>query len=173
MSSLRYITEGSASSVSSFSITDVFTSDFDIYKVVIDTIDFSNADLFMRFVNSNGSIIDASSYDDAVMLQRSYGAFGEVNNVGATSLGSIGFYDSTSGVGANKGGATTLYVFNPANSLFYTSAIWQNAGVSGSGTPVRKGVGILKIAESHTGINFNASSSILNVRARIYGVRAS
>jgi hypothetical protein len=168
MSSLRYITESSGSSITSFSMTDVFTSDFDTYKVILDTIDFANADLFFRFINSNGEVIDASNYDDAVMLQRSYSAFGELKNIGATSIGSIGFSDVS-----DKGGATELYVFNPFNSSSYTSSIWQNAGAASGGTPVRKGIGILKQMTQVSGINFNASSSILNIRARIYGLRSS
>ena len=166
MSALRFITESSGSSITSFSMTDVFSSDFDIYKVVLDTIDFANADLFFRFINSSGSIVSASNYDDAVLLQRSYGAFGENRNLNATSLGSIGFSDLS-----DKGGATVIYIFNPTSSSSYTFALWQNAGVSSIGTPVRKGIGVLKQTASMTGINFNASSSILNIRARVYGLR--
>ena len=39
------------------------------------------------------------------------------------------------------------------------------------GTPVRKGIGVLKVAESHTGINFTASATILSVSASVYGVK--
>ncbi len=52
MSNLRLISESTGSSITSFSMTDVFSSDFDIYKVVLDTIDFANADLFFRFIIS-------------------------------------------------------------------------------------------------------------------------
>jgi len=166
MSNLRYITESSGSAITSFSMTDVFSSDFDIYKVVLDTIDFANADLFFRFINSSGSVVSSSNYDDAVLLMRSYSAFGELNNTNASSLGSIGYSDLS-----DKGGATVLYVFNPTSSSSYTFAKWQNAGVSSIGTPVRKGIGVLKQTASMTGINFNASSNILNIRARIYGLR--
>ena len=80
--------------------------------------------------------------------------------------GSIGFSDLS-----DKGGATVIYIFNPTSSSSYTFALWQNAGVSSIGTPVRKGIGVLKQTASMTGINFNASSSILNIRARVYGLR--
>ena len=166
MSNLRLINENSGSSITSFSMTDVFSSDFDIYKIVLDTIDFPSQDLFFRFINSSGSVVSSANYDDAVLLQRSYGAFAEEINTNTTSLGSIGFSDLS-----DKGGATVLYVFNPTSTSSYTFSLWQNAGVSSIGTPVRKGIGVLKQTASMTGINFNASSSILNIRARIYGLR--
>ena len=166
MSNLRLINENSGSSITSFSMTDVFSSDFDIYKIVLDTIDFPSEDLFFRFINSSGSVVSSANYDDAVLLQRSYGAFAEERNTNTTSLGSIGFSDLS-----DKGGATVLYVFNPTSTSSYTFSLWQNAGVSSIGTPVRKGIGVLKQTASMTGINFNASSSILNIRARIYGLR--
>ena len=78
----------------------------------------------------------------------------------------IGFSDLS-----DKGNATVIYIFNPTSSSSYTFALWQNAGVSSIGTPVRKGIGVLKQTASMTGINFNASSNILNIRARIYGLR--
>lgn len=165
MSNLRLISESTGSSITSFSMTDVFSSDFDIYKVVLDTIDFANADLFFRFINSSGSVISSSNYDCAVHLQRSYSAFGETRFTDGSSLGSIGFSDLS-----DKGGATVIYIFSPT-SLDYTYALWQNAGVSSIGTPVRKGIGVLQRSESMTGINFKASSNILNIRARIYGIR--
>ena len=164
---LQFITSSSASSVSDLSITDCFSSKYDVYQVVIDTIDFANADLFFRFINASG-VVSSANYDDAVLLMRSYGAFAELPTVGGTSLGSIGFSDLS-----DKGGATVITIFNPFNSSSYSFAQWQNAGVSSIGTPVRKGIGVLKVAESHTGINFTASSTILGVSASVYGLASN
>lgn len=162
---LEFIKSGSGTSVSDLSITDCFSDKYDVYQVVIDTIDFANGDLFFRFINSGG-VVSSANYDDAVLLMRSYGAFAELQTVGGTSLGSIGFSDLS-----DKGGATVITIFNPFNSSSYSFAQWQNAGVSSIGTPARKGIGVLKVAESHTGINFTASSTILGVSARVYGVK--
>tara|TARA_B100000029_G_scaffold189622_1_gene187468 strand:- start:420 stop:926 length:507 start_codon:yes stop_codon:yes gene_type:complete len=165
MSNLRHLAESSASSVASMSITDCFSSDYDIYKVVLNEIEFSDGDMFFRFINASGSIISSSNYDDAVYLMRSYGAFADNNNEGATSLGSIG-YDNV-----QKGGATVIWVFNPTSSSSYTYALWQNTGESSSGPPIRKGIGVLKLANSITGINFVGGATITNVNARVYGLR--
>ena len=169
-SNLEFITSKSGSSVSTLSIENCFSDKYDIYKVVIDNIDFVSADLKFRFINASG-VVSSSNYDSAVLLQRAYGndALNQTND--GTEFRSIGFYDQSSGVNEGKGGATVINIFNPFNSSSYTFANWQNAGVSSLGTPARKGVGVLTVSESHTGINFNASATILAVKASIYGVK--
>jgi len=164
---LELIDTKTATSVSNVSITNCFSADYDAYKVILDTIDFASGDLKFRLINASG-VVSSSHYDDAVSLMRSYGVFGENQTVGGTEFGSIGFSDLS-----NKGGATVIDIYNPFSSSLYTAANWQNAGVSSIGTPVRKGLGLLRVAESHTGINFLSSATILNVRARVYGVKAT
>ena len=169
-SNLQFITSSSGSNVSSHSIENCFSAKYDIYKVVIDTIEFASADLHFRFINSGG-VVSSSNYDDAVNLQRSYGDFADNNGTGLTSLGSIGFYDQSGGIDTGKGGATVIFIYNPFNSDSYTFATWQNTGVSSIGPPVRRGVGVLKVSESHTGINFTGSANVLAVKASVYGVK--
>ena len=162
---LQFIKSASGTSVSGLSITDCFSDKYDVYQVVMNTINLGSIDLFFRFINASG-VVSSANYDDAVLLMRSYGAFAELPTVGGTSLGSIGFSDYT-----DKGGATVITIFNPFNSSSYSFAKWQNAGASTIGTPGRKGIGVLKVAESHTGINFTASSTISGVSASVYGVK--
>jgi len=169
--SLEFIKSGSGTSVSDFSITNCFSSSYEIYKVVIDNIEFgTGADLKFRFINASG-VVSSANYDSAVLLMRSYGSFADNNTSGGTEFRSIGFYDPAGGIGTGKGGATVIYITNPFNSSSFSSAMWQNAGISSIGTPARKGLGVLKVAESHTGINFLASETILNAKARVYGVK--
>ena len=64
MSNLRLINETSASSVSSVSVTDVFTTDYDIYKITTYQEGFSgNTSIDGRLINTSGSIITVSNYD--------------------------------------------------------------------------------------------------------------
>ena len=169
---LQFIKSNSASSVSSMDITDCFTDQYDVYAIMIDNFDIgSGVDLAVRLRNSSG-VVSSANYDDAVQLMRSYGGgFGDNNDENDTKWKSFGFYDPQGGIGQGVAIGTTIYIFNPTNTSSYTFALWQNAGVSSIGTPVRKGIGVLKQTASMTGINFNASSSILNIRARIYGLR--
>ncbi len=73
MSNLRLIKQTATSSgISSVSIEDVFSSDFDFYKVTVarTTYDVSNTDVIAlkaRFINSSGDIVTASNYDSANM----------------------------------------------------------------------------------------------------------
>ena len=167
MSSLRYLAGSSASSVASMSITDCFSSDYDVYQVVLNEIEFdgSGGDMFFRFIDASGIIIASSDYDDGVYLLRSYGVFAENSTANGSYLGSIG-YDNI-----QKGGATVIWVFNPTNTSLYTQAIWQNTGESSIGPPIRKGMGALTLTDEITGINIVGDATITNVNARVYGLR--
>ena len=51
MSNLRLLNETIATSVASVDITDVFTSDFDIYKIEVEADDYdANCNLTVRFI---------------------------------------------------------------------------------------------------------------------------
>ena len=161
---LQFITSSSGENIADLSITNCFSAQYNVYQVILDTIEFASGDMSFRFINSSGTVTSAN-YDDAVLLQRSYGAYADNNNEDATSLGSIGFDDDQNG-----GGATFITVYNPFASDTYTYANWQNTGQSGIGTPVRRGIGVLTVAESHTGINLVGNATIEKVSARVYGV---
>jgi len=162
---LDFIKSGTGTSFTSFSITDCFTTDYDVFKVVIDTIDIASTDLKFRFLNSSG-VVSSANYDIGVFLMRSYGAFAAQDDQNRNDSGSIGYSDYT-----DKGGATVLHIYNPANSSVYTTAHSQNAGLSTIGTPIRRGAHVLTVAESHTGINFTAASTVAKVSASVYGLK--
>ena len=166
MSSLRYITSSSASSVSSMSFTNCFTSDFDVYKISLTEIEFAAGDMFFRFIDSSGIPVTDSSYQDAVLLMRSYGSFADNYGQSLDMLGSIGYDDNQNG-----GGCTTLWVFNPNSTSLYTTAIWENTGQSSIGPPVRKGIGSLDSTAEITGITFIGNATIEKVAATVYGLR--
>ena len=67
MSNLRLLNETTiSSSISSITITDLFTDDFDIYKVTITAEAVSVTDANLRLVNSAGSIVSSSQQDTAL-----------------------------------------------------------------------------------------------------------
>ena len=78
MSSLRLINETKAGDgVSSFEINDVFSADFDIYCLTLQ----SNGnvagafDVNTRFINSSGTVLSDSSYDKALLIMWNNRAF--------------------------------------------------------------------------------------------------
>ena len=172
MSNLRLINETTATSSASVSATDIFSADFDIYKIVINDIDQTSSGGFInqtRFINSSGSIITSANYDNALLQLKAYGGFGEVR---ATNQTKMDLMNVVTG-GAEVGQGTVIYVFNPYNSSSYTFALCQSqqfyAGAGGFGA---KSIGVLKQTSSITGINFLPSgSSYDNFKFRVYGLR--
>ena len=73
MSNLRLIKQTATSSgITSVSMTDVFSADYDIYCVNVaqTTYDVTNTDVIAlkaRFITAGGSIVSASNYDSANM----------------------------------------------------------------------------------------------------------
>ena len=169
MSNLRLINETSASNVANVSITDVFTADFDIYKITLtdyDNLGSSNG-LNFRFVNASGSIITASDYDHASQIIRSYGAFGEDKSTTETFVSTISYDDTL-----QKSNGSAAYIFNPYSSSSYTFALWENSSASTIGTVGRKGIAVLHQTTSITGINFlpNSASNFSINSVRTYGL---
>ena len=78
MSNLRLINETNASSVSSVNITDVFSADFDIYKIEIEADDYNaNSLLTLRLINSSGSVISSTNYQNANLYLRTDSGYNE------------------------------------------------------------------------------------------------
>ena len=172
MSNLRLINETTvSSSVSSVNVTDVFSADFDIYKITADNIiqasSSSVSSLNLKFINSSGSII-STDYDYAFLQLRSDASFAEVKSTSGTNLSqALGQVDDN----LISNGAV-LYIFNPFNSSSYTFMLNQTAGSSGSSKRFGKGIGVLHQTNSITGINISVSSSnITEGKIRIFGLR--
>ena len=173
MSNLRLINDTTVSStVSSTSITDVFTSDFDIYKVVAENIVTSaEAFLELRFINSSGSVITASDYDFADLFLKANTSFVERQYTNQDSI-----QDFNLSIGRVSGGAgnTIAYIFNPTNTTSYTFVIFQAQSVyddSGTFGFGQKGVAVLTQTNSITGLHFVSSTGTHTADFKIYGLR--
>ena len=148
MSNLRLINETEiTSSVSSVDITDVFSADFDIYKIVTDEISTTGTATTgakIRLINSSGSVITASNYDYAYLSMTDGSAFVEVrstNNSSVEEFFGLG-YQSPQTAGS------VTYCFNPFSSSSYT--FFVNQSTSGS-LRVTKNISVLKQTASMTG----------------------
>jgi len=173
MSNLRLINETTASSVASVSVTDVFTSDFDIYKIVINNTDLTtsgiNVQIKMRFINASGSIVTDTDYDFAYSNLKTYSAFTEARNTNQSAIeGNIWLGEDT----ADSGGLV-VYLFNPYNSGRYTFSLFQSFATltsdNGYGT---KGIGVLKDIHSMSGFHLLLSAgSFDTITTKTYGLR--
>lgn len=173
MSSLRFIsTQSISSTVSTFDITDIFTTDFDIYKMLFTnfTTDTTGQVFSGRFINSSGSVITSSLYDYAVREMKSNAGFGEDRGVNQDNMQSI---IGRQGNSSSGGGGVTLYVFNPFNSSQYTNAYSIFSGMSGSDLRVFYGTHCLKENSSITGLQVrNNNNNFTGGSVTIYGIRS-
>ena len=173
MSNLRLINETTVSSgVATVNITDVFSSDYDIYKIV-STANILNADkdIYMRYINSSGSIVSASNYDTATLTMKGHSSYSETPST-KVNINYGGLFNLTSG---DEGGAAVEYVFNPTNTSSYTFGINQSQGMYGTtGGYGTKGIRVLKQTNSITGIHLYNGESTDNFgggTVKIYGLR--
>jgi hypothetical protein len=169
MSNLRLINETEITSgVSSFSVTDIFTDDFDIYKIVLSNVSTnSNSILQYRFVNSAGSVITSSSYSRANLNLRDTSAFAEYYN----NVTNAGFGFESPGA-SPEGYSSVVYIFNPTNTSSYTFALYQAMGITSSLVRGNKGIGVLLDTTNIKGINiYLGSPTFTSGFIRTYGLR--
>ena len=173
MSNLRLINETTvASGVATVNITDVFSSDYDIYKIV-STANILDADkdIYMRYINSSGLIVTDSNYDTATLTMKGHSSYSETPST-KVNINYGGLFNLTSG---NESGGAVEYVFNPTDTSSYTFGINQSLGMYGStGGYVTKTIRVLKQTNSITGIhlyNGESSDNFGGGTVKIYGLR--
>ena len=172
MSNLRLINETTASNVTNVSVTDVFSSNFDIYKIVIK--DYyqtgtSTRNLQFRFINSGGSVISSTDYSFANLSMNSFGTFDELKDTSGDGI-ETWFFDTED---EEQGAGGVFYIFNPFSSSSYTFLIGQAVNFNdANGATTYKGIGVLKQTASMTGVNFVISGdTIEGFAVSIYGLR--
>ena len=176
MSNLRLINETEiTSAVNGVSITDVFSSDFDIYKVTFNDLsnDTTSANIVLRFINSSGSIVTASNYNWAFMDMGGSITFGEYRATNSASLGNTDAWVVSTAVDPYSSSAV-MYVYNPFSSSSYSFANLQSSGMISTGSRTRKAIGVLKQTASMTGFHIYQSTSSINITTgtiRTYGLR--
>ena len=176
MSNLRLIKQtATASGIASVSLTDVFSSNYDVYCVTVaqTTYDVTNTDVIalkLRFINSSGSIISASNYSSANMHMKAETGHDEdkfQNGTYSYSGAIIGNYENGGGV---------HWIYNPYQSDTYSFVSFEGGGgYDSSSNKMRsqKGIGVLKQQASMTGVNFYSSnaSNTFSAYVTVYGLR--
>tara|TARA_B100001939_G_scaffold342367_1_gene353407 strand:- start:27 stop:536 length:510 start_codon:yes stop_codon:yes gene_type:complete len=166
MSNLRLINETNASSVSSLLLTDIFSADFDIYKLTINSDGFSgNSALTVKYLNSSGSIINSFNYDYARQLLKA-----DTSTPGEDRATNQSFYYT--GELSNTGLGQVLYIFNPYSSSSYTFSLFENQSMSSTNGRGGKGITVFKQTIPITGIRLYSANNgtITNLNVRTYGL---
>ena len=171
---LHFINKTTANtSASTLSITDCFTSDFDVYKIV-STLYISHSDgkdIYIRYINSSDSVVSDSNYDVATRMMRTSDSFLDRPTDG-DDINTGSYFCLTAG---NNGAGAVEYVFNPTDSSSYTFGINQSQGYYGSSQGYgTKTIRVLKQTTSITGVHFYNGESSDNFgggAVKIYGVK--
>ena len=167
MSNLRLLNATPVTSgVSAFSVTDIFSADYDIYKVVIDDVVSANGYWYLRPINSGGSVI-STSMDNATLLLRADTTYVEYKGTNAAS------WWATSNICYSSGNNGVLYIFNPYSSSTYSYMIGSDGGYAWSYNRHNRNIGVYKNTESITGIQISQQSSgtFTAGKIKIYGLR--
>ena len=168
-SNLQFIKSASGSSVSSLSVTDCFSANYDVYEIVIRNFQSSgNVDGNFRFLNSSNAEITSSDYDFARLNLKSYTSFSDGRQTGQTSL-QTGMFTVTSSDGT---GEQIITVFNAFDSSSFSFLLIQGAGIRvGSGLDGYKNIGILKSAQQCNGFSILPDSGTISLQVSVYGVK--
>tara|TARA_R110002012_G_scaffold187439_1_gene354416 strand:- start:536 stop:1033 length:498 start_codon:yes stop_codon:yes gene_type:complete len=163
MSNLRLINETTFSSVNTVNVTDVFSADFDIYKI---TYNDGGQYGLLKFINSAGSVMSDATYDTA----RQNLVINNTSSETKISGGTDGLYVFTESSSAD-GGGNVLYVFNPFSSSSYTFVIAQTVDIyTSSNHRIAKAIGVHKNTASMGGFQLNALAGV-DGTLRTYGLR--
>ena len=163
MSNLRLINETSFSSVNTVNVPNVFSADYDIYKI---TSDVSGQYGLLKFINTSGIVISDATYDTARLNLKLNTTFSETRVIGTN----VGIYAFTESGGSGEGG-NVLYIFNPFSSSSYTFVIAQNIDINTSTAHrIAKTIGVHKNTSSMGGFQLNALAGVSGTM-RTYGLR--
>ncbi len=166
MSSLVFINETTGSSVDGVSVDNVFSADYDVYKVVVHYDGSTNDTANCRFIKaSDGSLVADTDYDHATkfMYNHTTHADSQLTNQPEISAAFAGV--------ATEGGGVA-YIHNPfeATYTFLHGQSTQDAGSTTPATPA-KSVGVLKQNASMRGFKvLSGSGTFGNITIRTYGV---
>lgn len=142
---LEFIKSLTVSTVTSVSITDIFSDKYDVYFIsLFDGQGSGSTNIAMTLLDSGGTEITASEYDFALLNMPAYSAFAESKATSTTSFPTISFVTDSNGQGAG------IYIFNPYDSSSYTFVTGQaSTWNTGSGLIARKQIGVHKVAETN------------------------
>ena len=166
---LQFIKSASGTSVSSLSVTDCFSADYDVYFVEVSkSLNTIETNLDIRFIDSGGSIISASEYDYATLQLNSNTTFGERRSTGNTKISRLITFG---GDEQKTGGTGYTYVFNPYDSSSYTFTQGASQTIQGTTFVGDKQIGVHKSAEQITGIALIPGSGTTTLIINVYGVK--
>tara|TARA_R100001163_G_C4988044_1_gene141685 strand:+ start:303 stop:812 length:510 start_codon:yes stop_codon:yes gene_type:complete len=165
MSNLRLVKEYiTTSGATRLNFTDLFTTDFDCFQVIIDgKADSSASGGHMSLINANGGRDNSSNYEWALRYMKGNAGDGDLQNSGVTDWAyTCNVYDTT-------GGTSVYYFFNPAQADKYTYLVGVNATTTSGDSRAYRNIGMFKKKASMTGISMDMDNNMTAI-VRSYGI---
>jgi len=166
MSALRHIKTVNASGVNGVTLDNVFTTDFDVYKITINNLlsDIANW-AGVRLTQANGIIFNSSVYNYAV---REYNTTTSATSRNTNQSSFVNpFYFSTT-----SGGGAVLYVANAARA---DRTVMTTEASSGSTTFIGNFTGCSVFNQDvYTGVHIycsNAGATITDAKISVFGYK--
>lgn len=174
MSNLQFIkSETVTSGSSSFSVTDIFSAEYEVYYISLDAGQSGSAasDINARLLDSSSAEISNSNYDYANLRHTTGGSTTaeERAQSGDKFPSFIGLAARTQSQASNGG---SVYIYNPFSSSLYTFV--NGNSIDTIGAKSSRYIGVLKENTSCTGIKFfpnNVSATLKSFRVDVYGVK--
>ena len=176
MAKLEFINQTEITAdVTTISVDNVFSSLYDVYYCQVvgvyhDT-DVSNGIEGIRLIDSSGSVITASEYDNATLVLKADTSFQEVYNTGNSYMNMYLITDRLS----DGSSSSSFYIYNPYDSGTYTFMHYQSTGANSSSKWGGKGISVHKSAETIRGLQLyesNASRTFGGGLINVYGVKS-
>jgi len=167
---LEFIKSASGTSVSSLSVTDCFSADYDVYFISITDLKQASGGTLIsyRYLDSSNTPITSAVYDKAALVVRSGSAFGQSRSTNQTYGLDLNAYAHT----GTQGIGNSIYIINPYDSASYSFALAQTAHYESGAFAGYKAIGVMKSAQQCNGIEFSSSSANFdNITVNVFGVK--
>jgi len=164
-----------SSVVSAINVTDVFTDDFDVYKIVSGNLLGNNSTatgVNLRLIDSSGIVI-ADNYQYAQRVMKSEAD--NSNNRSTDESRIWNFFNGVDDSGRSQG--SHGYIFSPTSTSSWTYVQWHSMGINGS-QQSRSYIGVAtypyltKITGFQVEINESASELAAGGTIKTYGIRS-
>lgn len=173
--SLEFINQTAVTSgVTTVDVDNVFSDSYDVYYCQIvglyHNVDVSNGVEGIRLIDSGGSVITASEYDNATLVLKADTTFQEVRNTSNSFMNMYLITDQLS----DGASSSSFYIYNPNDSSSYTFMQYQSTGGNSSSKWGGKGIAVHKSAETIRGLQLyesNAARTFGGGQINIYGVK--
>lgn len=173
--SLEFINQTEVTSgVTTIDVDNVFSDSYDVYYCQIvglyHNVNVSNGVEGIRLIDSGGSVISASEYDNATLVLKADTTFEEVRNTSNSYMNMYLITDQQS----DGSSSSSFYIYNPYDSSSYTFMQYQSTGGNSSSKWGGKGIAVHKSAETIRGLQLyesNVARTFGGGQINIYGVK--